>query len=118
MGRLLGDGDRLAAAGGLITPADAPRMPKLTASRDSVIVTDPSAHHYRLVGLEITPAQGIFLHALLQLGSPATTDVNELPHHLIIDRCYLHGDRQRGARRGIALNSRDTAIVHSYLSDF
>ena len=46
---------------------------------------------------------------------PASSD---LPHHIVIDRCYVHGDRRLGARRGIAMNSRDTAVVHSYLSDF
>ena len=53
----------------------------------------------------------------MQLGR-AETRVSDLPHHIVIDRCYVHGDRQLGARRGIAMNSRDTAVVHSYLSDF
>jgi hypothetical protein len=69
------------------------------------------------VGLEIAPADGVFLHELVQLGR-AETRVSDLPHHIVIDRCYVHGDRQLGARRGIAMNSRDTAVVHSYLSDF
>ena len=36
---------------------------------------------------------------------------------MILDRCYLHGDPQRGLRRAIALNSRSTAVIDSYISD-
>jgi hypothetical protein len=103
--------------GQYVTPADAPRMPKLVAASGPVVIAEPSAHHYRLVGLEIMPADGAFLHNLVMLGS-MERDVDDLPHHIIIDRCYLHGDREHGTRRGVALNSRDSAIVHSYLSDF
>jgi hypothetical protein len=105
------------AAGTHVSPAAASGMPKLVASAGSVVIAESRSHHYRLVGLEIAPAGGVFLHELVQLGR-AETRVSDLPHHIIIDRCYLHGDRQRGARRGVAMNSRDTAVVHSYLSDF
>jgi hypothetical protein len=107
----------LLSAGSHVSPPAAGGMPKLVASEGSVITAEPASHHYRLVGLEIAPADGVFLHELVQLGR-AETRVSDLPHHIVIDRCYVHGDRQLGARRGIALNSRDTAIVHSYLSDF
>jgi hypothetical protein len=92
-------------------------MPKLVASSGSVIVTEPAAHHYRFVGIEFSPARGSFLHDLVQLGLNHT-DVDDLPHHIIFDRCYLHGDPQKGTRRGIAMNSRSTAVIDSYLSDF
>jgi len=105
------------SAGQHVSPAIASRMPKLVASAGPVIAAEPASHHYRLVGLEIAPAEGTFLRALVQLGA-AETAVDNLPHHIIIDRCYLHGDRRRGARRGVAMNSRDTAVVHSYLADF
>ena len=36
----------------------------------------------------------------------------------MFDRCYLHGDPKRGSRRGILMNSRSTAVVDSYFSDF
>ena len=105
------------AAGQHVSPAAASGMPKLVAASGSVVVAEPAAHHYRFVGLEIAPAEGVFLHDLVQLGYDETA-VDDLPHHIVIDRCYLHGDRSRGGRRGVAMNSRDTAVVHSYLSDF
>jgi len=107
----------LLSAGSHVSPAAAGGMPKLVATEGSVITAEPASHHYRLVGLEIAPADGVFLHELVQLGR-AETRVSDLPHHIVIDRCYVHGDRRLGARRGIAMNSRDTAVVHSYLSDF
>jgi hypothetical protein len=105
------------AAGQHVSPEAAAGMPKLVAASGSVVVAEPAAHHYRFVGLEIAPADGVFLHDLVQLGYDET-GVDDLPHHIVIDRCYLHGDRSRGGRRGVAMNSRDTAVVHSYLSDF
>ena len=93
------------------------RMPKLVSASGSVIHAAPGAHHYRLVGLEIAPAPGIFLRSLVDLGSNAA-DLASVPHDFIIDRCYLRGDPRRGARRGVALNSRNTAIVESLFLDF
>jgi hypothetical protein len=104
-------------AGEHVSPAAAASMPKLVARSGSVVTAESGAHHYRLAGLEIAPAPGAFLHDLVELGYRETT-VDDLPHHIIIDRCYLHGDPRTGARRGVALNSRDAAVVHSYFSDF
>jgi len=108
----------LPGPGHRVTPNHARFMAKLVASAaDAVIEADPGAHHYRLVGLEIAPVEGEFLRGLVQIGAKET-EIAALPHHFVIDRCYLHGDARRGSRRGVALNSRDTAVVNSYLSDF
>lgn len=100
-----------------VDPSYAALMPKLEAAHGSVIRTVPGAHHYRFIGIEIRPREGVFLYNLVLLGHTETS-VEELPHHIIFDRCYLHGDPQRGTRRGIAMNSSYTAVVDSYLSDF
>jgi len=92
-------------------------MPKLVAASGPVIKTAPAAHHYRFVGIEMRPREGVFLHHLVQLGS-AERSLSEIPHHIVVDRCYLHGDATRGTRRGIALNSGFTAVVDSYFTDF
>jgi hypothetical protein len=57
------------------------------------------------------------LRALIQVGAEEGP-AEALAHHIIVDRCYLHGDPKRGTRRGVALNSRDSAVIDSYLSDF
>jgi cellulose synthase/poly-beta-1,6-N-acetylglucosamine synthase-like glycosyltransferase len=107
----------LPAEGRRIDPSHTASLPKLIASSGSVIVAGRGAHHFRFVGLEITPAEGVFLYELVELGRNET-EPGALPHHIVFDRCYLHGDPKRGARRGIAMNSRETAVIDSYLSDF
>jgi hypothetical protein len=99
-----------------LSPSAAP-MPKLVSGRDTVIVAAAGAHHYRFVGLEMAPKDGVFLYSIAQLGDDETA-VEDQPHHIIFDRCYLHGDARKGTRRGVAMNSRYTAVVNSYLSDF
>jgi hypothetical protein len=100
-----------------VTPDDARAMAVLEASGGAVLSTAPGAHHVRFVGLEIRPAEGAFLYNLVQLGGQETR-AEDTPHHLIFDRCYIHGDPSLGARRGIALNARHTAVLDSWLSDF
>jgi len=100
-----------------VTPSNATRMAKVVASSGTVFDAEPGAHHYRLVGLEIAPAEGVSLNTLVQLGGDAST-VSAVPHHFIIDRCYIHGSARLGGRRGIALNASHAAVIDSYLSDF
>ncbi len=109
--------ERLPPAGGRVNPSHSELMPKLRASSAAVVTAEPGAHHYRFVGIDIAPSDRAFLHALVQLGGDET-DPNRLPHHIILDRCYLHGEPMVGTRRGIAMNSRHTAVTGSYLSDF
>ncbi|HEY1771771.1 MAG TPA: hypothetical protein VGH91_01115 [Gammaproteobacteria bacterium] len=123
-----------------VSPSDAAHMPKVEASYESVIRTAPGAGKYRLVGLEVRPgpprssdakkaldwvrggtnaasAHSAFLENLMVFGSSANVTMDSLPHDIIIDRCYLHGDPVIGARRGIAMNARSGAVVDSYISD-
>jgi cellulose synthase/poly-beta-1,6-N-acetylglucosamine synthase-like glycosyltransferase len=104
-------------AGKRVTPEDASSMPKLESRWGAVLSAEAGSHHYRFVGIEIRPARGAFLTNVVLFGSRETT-LAEQPHHLIIDRCFIHGDPLKGSRRGIALGSRETAIVDSWISDF
>jgi hypothetical protein len=54
---------------------------------------------------------------LILLGARESA-IEELPHHLVFDRCYVHGDPAVGSRRGVALGSRETAVIDSWISDF
>ena len=45
--------------------------------------------------------------------SPAT-----LPHHIVFDRCYVHGNPGANDRRGIEMDGAYVAVVDSYISDF
>lgn len=102
-----------------VTPTDAGKMPKLqTKSGLSVISTAAGAHHYRFVGIEFRPADGVDVNDLITFGSGSETDVSKQPHHLIVDRSYIHGDPAKGGKRGLQLNSAHTAVIDSWLSDW
>jgi hypothetical protein len=114
----------LPRAGVRVTPADAVAMARLETASGAVLSTAPGAHHYRFVGIEFRPAAshpqagaGNFLNSLISLGADQASG-EPLPHHLVIERCYLHGDPLVGARRGIILNSAATVVVDSWLADF
>src|SRR5687767_5838887 len=108
---------QLPPRGRRVSPQDAARMPRLVSEGNTVFEAMPGAHHYRLVGLHISPADGTYVNTLVQLGDRERT-AEEQPHHIVIERSYLHGDRSKGSRRGVALNSRHSAVVDSHLADF
>jgi hypothetical protein len=112
------DGAALPPEGARALPSDAPAMARLVAPAGlPALVAASSAHHVRFIGIELTTAGDVYTTALVDLGSSVTV-VAELPHHLVFDRCYLHGSATLGTRRGIALNSAHTAIIESYFTDF
>lgn len=106
------------APGSRVQPGDAGRMATLLSSRNTVIEAERGAHHYRFIGLELKPQEGTYLNALVWLGNNRERSLEELPHHIIIDRCYVHGDPKKGSRRGVVLNGRHLAVVDSHFSDF
>jgi glycosyltransferase involved in cell wall biosynthesis len=108
---------RLPASGTRVGPEDAALMPRLTSASGPIFSTEPGAHHYRFVGLHIAPEADVRLDTLVELGQDDTS-VDTLPHHFVFDRCYLHGDRLRGARRGIAMNTGAIAVIDSHFADF
>jgi len=77
-----------------------------------------NSHHFRFVGIEFAPAPGTRqIYAVVAIGntdaSPAT-----LAHHIVFDRCYVHGDPNSSDRRGIEMDGAYVAVVDSYISDF
>lgn len=108
--------DKLPAAGQRVGPADAAWMPKLQSSKESVISAEPGAHHYRFFGIEMSPSAGRFLLNVALIGNHETS-LAQQPHHIIFDRCYIHGDPEKGSRRGIALNAAHAAVIDSWISN-
>lgn len=104
-----------------ITPQQAGLLPKiLTPNSDAALSTAPSAHHFRLLGLEIGVLPNVKTnYGVVKLGdgSNAQRSLALVPTDLIVDRCYIHGNEKGDVSRGIALNSARTAIIDSYISE-
>ena len=110
--------ERLPAPGSRVLPEAADLMPKIVSpNKDPAISTAPRAHHYRLIGIEITAASSVNFN-LVRLESPGQTSLDRVPTDIIFDRCYIHGAPTGSIRRGIALNGARLTVIDSYLSDF
>lgn len=112
----------LPAPGHRVSPANAANMPKIVApNADNALRTAASASYYQFIGIEFLPVNSsatIYDMILLGNGSSAQNSLSLVPHHLKFDRCYIHGTSTGYAKRGIALNSAETAIINSYITDF
>jgi hypothetical protein len=106
-------------AGHRVTPEQAASFAKLRSPNNQpAIQTAPGAHHWRLVLLELQgTADGDGEIIALGSGSSAQSSLSQVPHDLVVDRCYIHGDPVNGQKRGIALNSAATTVTGSYISD-
>ncbi|HET9530421.1 MAG TPA: hypothetical protein VFQ92_08725, partial [Blastocatellia bacterium] len=102
-----------------VSPDDAWAMPKLlTKNAGSVIETEPGAHHYRFIGIELSITSSVSrISALISLGDDDQASLDSIPHDIIFDRCFIHGSATASLRRGIALNSARTSVIDSYISD-
>ncbi|HEY6187328.1 MAG TPA: right-handed parallel beta-helix repeat-containing protein, partial [Pyrinomonadaceae bacterium] len=113
---------QLPSASQRVSPAHAPLMPKLLSpgNNQPALLTAPFAHHYRLVGLEISPRDASALLRdiiLLGDGSANQNSLQMIPHHLVLDRCYIHAFPTQETIRAIALNSSYTDIINCYISE-
>ena len=98
-------------------------LPKIVSPGSDLpaLRTELKAHHYKLIGLEVSPASpAAYVGELISFGSlgPEQATDADAPHDLVIDRCYIHGWPDTNYKRGIGLNSRSTDILNSYISDF
>jgi len=102
-----------------VSPANSGQLAILRSGNSiSAVQTSPGAHNWTLMLLEIQAnANGAGDIVELGDGSSAQTSLGQVPHDLVIDRCYIHGDPSAGQKRGIALNSAATTITGSYISD-
>jgi len=106
-------------------PTQQAAMPKIITTNTSGLPcfrTQASAHHYRLVGLEITVDTNVLNSYGLVFFGDATASQSTLaavPQHLIVDRCYIHGHTKATIMKGgVILNSANSAVLDSYIADF
>ncbi len=111
----------LPPAGTRMTPAYAALLPKIrSTSSGAAFRTVAGSSYWRLQFLEILPSSSTASADLVQFGSGGTSQnsLTNVPHHLVLDRSYLHGDPSYGQRRGVSLNSAESQIINSYFADF
>jgi hypothetical protein len=104
-----------------VNPSQSALFAKLqTPTTDPVIATAPGAHHYRFQGIEFyTTDSTKLVYDVVRLGGGRKEQktVDTVPHHLVIDRCYIHGFDTQDVQRGISLNSAETTVSNSYISN-
>ena len=116
---------RLPGAGSRVHPSDVPNMPTLVGVTTGLPIlcsvrcggTSTAAHNYRFIGVEFKMAPGKWAYQMLEFGSGLETTVAALPHDIIIDRCYIHGDPVAGTKRGINANAVNLTVENSYISE-
>lgn len=84
-----------------------------------IVKTQQGAHHYKFVGIEVSTTNAqVKVNDLFRIGEYQTqTSLDVVPHHLVIDRSYIHGFETQEVQRGIALNGSDVSITNSYISE-
>ena len=108
----------LPAEGQRVTPANSFAMPRIVAPNEfPALASAHGAHHYRVVGVELTTA-GMYNYGIVQLGQGSETTEAALPHDIELDRVYIHGDPAVGSKRGVALNGKALTVRNSWISDF
>jgi hypothetical protein len=115
------DGSDAVPENGRMTPDGALPLAKLRSPNSQpVIQTAPGAHHWRLLLLELqSTTTGNGSDQILALGSAsaAQRSLSEVPHDIVVDRCYIHGDSAVGTKRCVGLDSAATTVTGSYISD-
>jgi hypothetical protein len=110
-------GEGLPGPGVRTSPRHAAALAELQSSDNRpALRTAPRAHHWRIENVAFGPNRNGDGN-IIELGDSATTVRDEIPHTLVLDRVYVHGDPAIGQKRGIALNSATTEIVNSHISD-
>lgn len=79
-----------------------------------IIRAEAGAHHYILRFLNLDGAAHLGYETLLEIGDDSST---ARPHHIVVDRVYIHGHKYKGQKRGISLNGSDVTVKNSYISD-
>ena len=102
-----------------VGPSFAASMPKVvTANTQPALTATQGAHNYRFIGIEFGIAAGVRTnYGIVSLGTGEESTAAQLPHHLVIDRCYIHGNSTGDVSRAVALNSANSAVIDSYISN-
>jgi len=101
-----------------VGPDQAQYMAKIQSDQagSSPINVESAAHNYRFLGIEVTTRSGTMQYSLMNIDAAHTKTAQE-PHHIVVDRCYVHGDSVTTIRRGISFQVAYGAVIDSYLNE-
>ena len=102
-----------------IKPSHAPLLARLRSPNgDAALRTVAGAHHWDIRYLDF-PATAGGQGDIIQIGdgSSAQSSLSQVPHHIVLNHVYMHGDPYVGQKRGIALNGSNVTITDSYVSE-
>lgn len=110
-----------------VNPSHSGLMAKiLCPAFEQAIRTKPGASFFKLDGIEVQPDPSVIsdtsvirIYDLVRFGGSRhdQTTLASVPHHLKLDRCYIHGLSNTNFQRGISLNSSDSEVTRSYISE-
>jgi len=103
-----------------VTPSYSRVLAKIsTSTTEPAVQVLSRANHLYFMGLEIAvgPSVKVFQSGVFQIGQ-AETSVAALPHDIVIDRSYIHGNSTGEMRRGVKADGVSVALINSWISDF
>lgn len=101
-----------------ITPADAANFAKLISpNADPAIKATGPVGGYRLVGIEIGVVAGWPQQNGLVVLGDGEKSLDQLPHDITIDRCYIHGNSTGNVTRGVTANCKSLAVIDTYIGN-
>jgi len=116
------------APGVRIAPSNSALLGQFVSVNTSPTVSPAAgANYYRLVGMELysasvngcqptnNPVQNCFQYFLF--GNSTGGTIGNLPDHIYIDRCYIHGSPTQDILEGVQGNVSYLAVIDSYISD-
>ena len=114
----------LPAAGTRVTPTTAASFARVTATDyGPTFATAAGACRFRLLGLEVVGAfesATVMSYGIIKLGAggdEGQTTLASVPTDILIERSYIHGTANHNDARCIVLNSANTIIRDSWVSD-
>ena len=102
-----------------INPSYAPKLAKILSPNVApAIKTASGAEHYWFMGVEIGAAENAPMsYGVFVIGHEEAA-LADLPHHIVVDRCYVHGNASGAIKRGVEANGASVAVINSYLENF
>lgn len=105
-----------------VSPAQSALFAKIQSSvpAEPVVKTVAGASHYRFQGIEFsTSSSSVVVYDLIRFGDgrPAQSTLSSVPHHLSIDRSYVHGFPNQDVQRGLAMNCSECELTNSYVAE-